>query len=94
MTSFVDTSFWFSVQDRLDRHHAAAAALALAASHRHDRLVTSNHVVGETWTTVRRRLGHGAAVGFLDRLHSLSNVEIVHIDDRARGRGLGLATAP
>jgi len=76
---FVDTSFWFSVQDRLDRRHGEARALA--ASNSRERLLTSNHVVGETWTTVRRRFGHGAAVGFLDRLHALANVEIAHVDE-------------
>jgi len=76
---FVDTSFWFSVQDRLDRRHREAAKLA--AGHSRARLLTSNHVVGETWTTVRRRLGYGAAVGFIDRLHALANVEIAYVDE-------------
>lgn len=76
---FVDTSFWFSLQDRLDRHHRDAAALA--GRQRRERLITSNHVVGETWTTVRRRLGHPAAVGFLNRLDALPNVEVVHLDE-------------
>src|SRR4249919_2050772 len=29
-------------------------------------LVTSNHVRGESWTFLRRRIGHADAVGFLD----------------------------
>jgi predicted nucleic acid-binding protein len=74
----VDTSFWFSLQDRLDRRHGEAAALA--ATKVRERLLTSNHVVGETWTLVRRRLGHAAAVGFLDRLGALANLEIVFVD--------------
>ncbi len=76
---FVDTSFWFSLQDRLDRRHVEGAALA--ATQRRERLFTSNHVVGETWTLVRRRLGHPAAVGFLDRLRALPNLEIVSADE-------------
>ena len=77
---FVDTSFWFGLQDRLDRRHRDAAALA--SGQRHQRLVTSNHVVGETWTILRRRVGHRAAVGFLGRLEGLPNVEVAHIDER------------
>jgi uncharacterized protein len=76
---FVDTSFWFGLQDRLDRRHAEASALVLGQ--RRERLLTSNHVVGETWTLVRRRLGHGAAVGFLDRLAALGNVEVAAADE-------------
>ena len=76
---FVDTSFWFGLQDRLDRRHPEAAALA--GGQAAERLVTSNHVVGETWTLIRRRLGHGAAVGFLDRLGHLRNVEVASADD-------------
>lgn len=76
---FVDTSFWFSLQDRLDRRHGEAAALA--AGQRRQRLLSSNHVVGETWTIIRRRLGHGAGVGFLDRLQALPNLEVAHVDE-------------
>jgi uncharacterized protein len=43
-------------------------------------VVTTNHVVGETWTLLRRRSGHAAAVGFLDRLAALPDVEVVHLD--------------
>ena len=77
---FADTSFWFSIQDRLDRNHAQAAALVRAER---GRVLTSNHVVGETWTTLRRRLGHAAAIGFLDRLARLSNVDVAHVDQEA-----------
>lgn len=76
---FVDTSFWFGLQDRLDRRHEEA--VALAAGQRRQRLLTSNHVVGETWTLVGRRLGHAAAVGFLARLQALPNVEVAHADE-------------
>ena len=76
---FVDTSFWFSLQDRLDQRHAEAAALA--ATQVRERLLTSNHVVGETWTLIRRRLRHAAAVGFLDRLGALANLEVVFVDE-------------
>jgi uncharacterized protein len=74
---FVDTSFWFGLQDRLDRRHPEA--VSLAAQQRGARLLTSNHVVGETWTIIRRRLGHAAGVGFLDRLHRLPNLELTHV---------------
>jgi predicted nucleic acid-binding protein len=74
---FADTSFWFALQERRDRRHADATALVHAGV---GRLCVSNHVVGETWTLLRRRAGHAAAVGFLDRLARLPEVELVHID--------------
>jgi len=74
---FVDTSFWFSLQVPRDRHHAEAAALAAEGGP----VLTSNHVVGETWTLLRRRGGHRAAVGFLERLARLRDLEIAHVDE-------------
>jgi uncharacterized protein len=45
------------------------------------RVVTTNHVTGETWSLIRRRLGHATAVGFLDRLERLPDTAIVHVDE-------------
>lgn len=74
---FADTSFWFAVQERRDTRHTQAAAIVARGV---GRVATTNHVVGETWTLLRRRSGHRAAVGFLDRLAALPDVEVVHID--------------
>jgi uncharacterized protein len=74
---FVDTSFWFGLQERRDgRHHDARALVDRGVG----RVLTTNHVVGETWTLIRRRSGHSAAVGFLDRLAALQDVEVIHVD--------------
>lgn len=70
---FADTSFWFGLQERRDQRHEQARALG--------RLVTTNHVLCETWTLLRRRSGHPAAVGFLDKLLALPDVQIVHVDE-------------
>jgi predicted nucleic acid-binding protein len=75
---FADTSFWFALQERRDRRHHDAVALVNSGV---GRVVVSNHVLGETWTLLRRRAGHSAAVGFIDRLTRLPGVEIVHVDD-------------
>jgi predicted nucleic acid-binding protein len=75
---FADTSFWYAFQERRERHHKEALALVDAGI---GKLVVSNHVVGETWTLLNRRDGHQAAVGFLDRLRSLPNIEVVHVDE-------------
>ncbi len=61
---FVDTSFWVALRNRRDPHHEEAATLLVR--HGTSPLLTSNHVQGETWTFLRRRAGHAAAVAFLD----------------------------
>ena len=75
---FVDTSFWFGLQERRDGRHAEASAIVVRGV---GRVVTTNHVIGETWTLLRRRSGHAAAVGFLDRLAALPDVEVVHVSE-------------
>ena len=48
---------------------------------------TSNLVIGETWTWLRRRAGHGAALRFLDVMDRSKRVSVFHrgqtIDERA-----------
>ena len=41
--------------------------------------MTSNHVRGETWTVLRRRAGHRAAVDFLDALDRSPRVRIIPV---------------
>lgn len=77
---FADTSFWVALRFAGDTNHAAATAL-WAASVRP--IVTSNHVVGETWTFVRRRLGHAVAAGFLDAVTGSPRIAIHHVDEPA-----------
>ncbi|MDQ2943438.1 MAG: PIN domain-containing protein [Candidatus Dormibacteraeota bacterium] len=75
---FADTSFWFGLQERRDARHAQAGAIVARGV---GRVVTTNHVIGETWTLLRRRSGHAAAVGFLDRLGVLPDLEVFHVDE-------------
>ena len=75
---FADTSYWYAYQDRRNSRHSEALALT---SPEMSRIVTSNHVVGETWTLLRRRGGHLAALGFIDRMNRLPGLEVVHVDE-------------
>jgi predicted nucleic acid-binding protein len=72
---FVDTSFWVALRNRRDSHHADA--LGLLERHGGTPLVTSDHVRGETWTFLRRRSGHGAAVDFIDALQGSPRVDVL-----------------
>jgi predicted nucleic acid-binding protein len=75
---FVDTSFWVALRNRRDAHHDEA--LELLDQHAAEPLVTSNHVRGETWTFLRRRSGHGAAVDFLDAVRDSPRLEVMFAD--------------
>ena len=74
---FVDTSFWVALTIHVDRRHGDARELLAARAD--VPLATSNHVRGETWTFVRRRFGHRAAVGVIDRLERTPRLRILQV---------------
>ena len=76
---FVDTSYWVALGFRRDTHHEEARAVWETLDGAG--LLTSNHVIGETWTFLRRRAGHQAAVDFVDRVERSRRVGIVHVDE-------------
>ena len=53
------------------RHLDALARFALVGDN--ERVVTTNLVVGETWTLLRQRASHRTAVGFIDRVELLAS---------------------
>jgi len=56
---FVDTSFWAALGNAADARHETAKKLWASKPRV---VVTSNHVLGETWTLLNRRCGHRVAV--------------------------------
>ncbi len=83
---FVDSSFFIALRSRRDTHHEAASTLIRTIGDQ--RLITSNHVRGETWTFLRRRVGHAAAVGFLDTLRDSRTIEVADVTPELEGRAL------
>jgi uncharacterized protein len=83
---FVDTSFWVAARLRKDAHHGEA--IALSESFGAERLVTSNHVRGETWTFLRRKDGHRTAVAFLDALSRTALVEVAPVSETLEEQAL------
>lgn len=71
---FVDTSFWVAFRNRRDDRHARASQLL--ERHGGQPLLTTNHVRGETWTFLNRKIGHASATGFLDDLVSSPRVRV------------------
>lgn len=60
MSLFVDTSAFYAVLDRHDRHYKRAAGILGTG----ERLTTTDHVLVETWRLARVRLGRGVAETF------------------------------
>ncbi len=75
---FADTSFWIGLQIPRDKRYADASALWVR-----DRgpVRTSNLVMGETWTLLRRWAGHHAAEGFLAMIERSRRVSVVMVDE-------------
>jgi len=74
---FVDTSFWIALKQRKDNNHEAA--LTLSRTHSDALLATSNLVLGEAWTLLRRRDGHRQAMDWLNRLRASAGVRLQRI---------------
>lgn len=75
---FVDTSFLVAYTLTTDSRHADA--LALGGPFSRGSLVTSTIVLGETWTTLRHRIGHARTRGWVDALWALEHVRVERID--------------
>lgn len=60
MTVFVDTSAWYAAADRGDRSNVRAKAILSTAGP----LLTTDHILVETWLLLRHRLGRDAAERF------------------------------
>lgn len=74
---FADTSFWFGLHISSDRRHRPARTLWEAGG----RIVTSDLVLGETWTLLRvRGNSHDRAVALIDAVRASPRIEVVHID--------------
>ena len=64
-TVFVDTSAFYSLRDSDDAHHASAVDAFLALENEQALLAATDHVVAESATLVRAKLGFETARSFL-----------------------------
>ena len=67
MRTFVDTSGFYALADRSDRHHIAARR-TLEARRADEEWITTDHVIVESWLLLRGRLGYAAALKLWDAL--------------------------
>jgi uncharacterized protein len=67
LSLFVDTSAFYATLDRSDRHNARAQEILASRS---DLLVTTDHVLVETWRLANMRLGRDVAERFWSSLRT------------------------
>lgn len=88
MTLFVDTSVLYAVVDRTDSTNATAKAILASG----EDLMTSDHVLIESWRLIQRRLGHRAADAFWAGIRAGSlGLEIVGPADLEAAWSIGVA---
>ena len=78
MSLFVDTSIWHAAADSSDRSNARSKPILKSG----ETLVTSDHVLVETWTLLHHKLERKAAEGFWEGLRSgIALIEAVTLAD-------------
>lgn len=83
---FVDTGAWFALQVADDAHHVQAQEALTALLHQGTSLVTSNLVIGETYTLLRLTRGYREARAFLDIIARSSRLERLRITEEIETR--------
>jgi uncharacterized protein len=86
---FVDTGAWFALADQSDSHHTEAAAV-YSQLLQTGSLLTTNLVIAETYTLIRRALGQGAALRFLENIAASPRIAVVYSDARLESIAEGL----
>lgn len=86
MRVFVDTGAWFAVQIIDDEHHDRAVDVLRALSSRGATLVTTNQVVGETYTLLRTVRGYRAAARFVELVEATSRLERFFVTEEIERR--------
>ena len=87
---FVDTGAWFAIQVVDDAHHGAARRVFPVILERCRSLVTSNLVIGETYTLLRMAKGYREAKRFLDALAHSKKLERMYVTEHLEQQAYGI----
>jgi predicted nucleic acid-binding protein len=77
---FVDTSAWLALELRNDQHHQDAKAFAQGQGRQYQWL-TTNWILSETLTMLRRRTNHAVAVRFGQRIRASQQLSLLRVDE-------------
>jgi len=86
---FIDTSAFVALNDRSDRYHEKAREFILGFSAA-DELITSNYIVDETITHLRRSMGVKATIEFAEAILSGQGYQIIYIDQEMEQAAFGI----
>jgi predicted nucleic acid-binding protein len=81
VTVFADTSAWYALLSPRDTEHVAAVRRFRGLVGVRRSVVTTNHVIGEAYTLLQRRLGNQVALRFLDRVRRDRFVQRVFVSE-------------
>jgi uncharacterized protein len=88
MSLFVDTSIWFAAADSSDRNNPRAKMILTSG----EQLVTSDHILVETWTLLHHRLDRKAADQFWEGLRNgIAVIEAVTLADLEVAWDIGIS---
>ncbi|MGH9598273.1 MAG: type II toxin-antitoxin system VapC family toxin [Terracidiphilus sp.] len=88
MSLFIDTSIWYAAADASDRSNSRAKTILASG----EALLTTDHVLVETWTLLHHRLQARAADRFWDGLRSgIAAVEPVGLADLEAAWQIGVS---
>jgi len=89
MSLFVDTSIWYAAADSADASNARAKAVLKSG----EPLVTTDHVLVETWMLLRYRIPGDAAERFWEGMRSgVATIESVGMADLEAAWQIGLSS--
>ena len=91
---FVDTSAWLALADAHDRDHAEAQAFhGRLRRGEFGKLATTNYVMVETLTLVRRRVGLAPAVTLSNAVREGKEVQLFWVEPVHHQKAVGLMSA-
>ena len=80
----VDTSAWDAIEDRSDRHHAAALRFKEELIQQRARLYVTNFVLDESYALLLYNIGYARTVAFkrtLDLMRAGGILVVVHVSE-------------
>ncbi len=79
-TLFVDTGAWYALADSSDKYHKDASILFPKLLKKLHHLTTTNLVIAETYTLIRRSIGHQPSIDFLQNIQASPRVAKIYSD--------------
>src|SRR5262252_3481226 len=88
MSLFVDTSIWYAAADSADASNARAKVILTSG----EPLITTDHVLVETWMLLEHRIGNNAAQRFWEGVRNgVATIEPVGLADLEAAWQIGVS---